>query len=57
VSVLNLNPIDKAWIDALRRFMGDGHGPVPFYSNPDGSVNAEKTVEAAFSLYGIKPKL
>jgi hypothetical protein len=47
---------DQNWIDALRRFMGDGRGPVPFYKNTDGTVNAEKTVEHAFGLYNIKPR-
>jgi hypothetical protein len=50
------NPIDQRWLDALRRFMGDGLGPVPFYRLPDGDIDAQKTVEAAFGLYGIKPK-
>lgn len=39
----------------LRRFMGDGHGMVPIWKLPDGSINAERTVEAAFGLYNITP--
>ena len=54
--IVTTNPIDQGWIDALRRFMGDGHGLVPVYYKSNGSVDAEKTVEAAFMLYGIKPK-
>jgi hypothetical protein len=36
--------------------MGDDTGPVPFCRLPDGDVDAQKTVEAAFGLYNIKPK-
>jgi hypothetical protein len=54
---VQLNSRDQAWIDALRRFMGDGEtSPVPMFMNGDGTVNAEKTVEKAFGLYNIKPK-
>ena len=49
------NETDKKWINALRRFMGDGSGPAPIWKLPDGSINAERTVEAAFGLYNIKP--
>lgn len=51
-----MDPIDNKWLNALRRFMGNGWGPVPYYRALDGSVDADKTVEAAFGLYNIKPK-
>jgi hypothetical protein len=54
---MRFNIIDQGWVDALRRFMGDGKGPVPVWKNPDGTVNAQKTVECAFGLYNIKPVL
>jgi hypothetical protein len=53
---MKLNSMDEKWIAALRRFVGDGTGPVPMWLNPDGSVNAEKTVDRAFEMYNIKPK-
>lgn len=49
------NPTDQGWIDALRRFIGEGQGMVPVWHNADGTVNAERTVEGAFGEYGIKP--
>jgi hypothetical protein len=51
-----MNETDKKWIDALRLFMGDGTGPVPFYKSADGSVDAVKTMTATFGLFGIQPR-
>lgn len=48
---------DKAWIDALRRYLGDGteHVPVPFYTNPDGTVDTIKTVDRFMTFWNINP--
>jgi hypothetical protein len=52
-----LNARDQAWVNALRLFMGDGTGKVAVYMQPDGNVDAQKTITKAFSLYGISPKV
>ncbi len=49
--------MDDKWIDALRRFMGNGKGYVPVWKNADGSIDANATLEAAFGMYGILPRV
>lgn len=55
---MNINPIDDKWLDALKRYLGDGSkkGIVPFYRNPDGSIDANKTLDGVMGMYNIKPK-
>ncbi len=50
-----MSAVDQGWIDALRRFIGEGTGEVPVWLTADGTVDAEHTVESAFALYDIKP--
>lgn len=50
------NPIDYKWINALRRFIGNGRGPVPIWRNEDGTIDADKTLENIFAMYNIKPR-
>jgi hypothetical protein len=50
-----MDAIDQKWIDALRRFMGDGTGPVPTWQLPDGSIDAHRTIECVFGMYSIHP--
>ena len=54
---LPLNDRDRAWVDAMRRYMGDGTGCVPIYRNPDGTVNANATIDRLMQMYDIKPKI
>jgi hypothetical protein len=52
-----MEDVDKKWVDALRRFIGNGTGYVPTYRLEDGSVDANKTLEAVFGLFDIKPRV
>lgn len=54
---LPLNDRDRAWVDAIKRYLGDGHGPVPVYRNQDGTVNAVATIDSLMRMYDIKSKL
>jgi hypothetical protein len=50
-----MNEIDAKWISALKRYWGEGKGPVPFYRLPDGSVDAVQTLDRLLQAYGWKP--
>lgn len=43
---------DDKWINALRPYLGGG--VVPTYKNPDGSVDAEKTIDNFCKLKGAR---
>lgn len=47
-----LSDIDVGWINALKPYLGGGI--VPIYRKPDGSIDAEKTMDQFCSLYGLK---
>lgn len=53
-----LNECDRKWIDAIRRYWGDGSAmvPVPTWKLPDGSVDAVQTLDWLMHAYKIAPK-
>jgi hypothetical protein len=48
----SVNDCDQKWVDALRRF--DTCGDRVVQMRTDGTVDADKTLETAFRLHGIK---
>jgi hypothetical protein len=46
-----MNITDEKWIDALGPYLGGGN--VPYFTSPDGSVDAEKTMENFAKLHSF----
>lgn len=43
---------DRKWIDALKPYLGGGI--VPVYTNPDGTVNAARTIDNFCLMKGAR---
>ena len=51
--MLNLNEIDRKWVDALKPYYGGG--TVPLYHNPDGTVDASRTIQRFAESHDVQP--
>lgn len=47
-----ISDTDAGWINALKPYLGGGI--VPIYRKPDGSINAEATMDQFCRLHGLK---
>lgn len=48
------SPDDEKWLQALRDTYEVEGALLPYFSNPDGSVNAVETLQGFCNLQGIK---
>lgn len=46
-----VNEVDDKWLKALEPYLGGGI--VPYFRSPDGSIDAEKTLENFAKLQGF----
>jgi len=46
---------DRKWVDALKPYIGGGI--VPFYTLPDGSVDAQKTIDSFCMLNDVNKRV
>lgn len=58
---MKLNDRDQAWIDAMRRYLGDGseHTSFPVYFNNvprcEPRLDVRRTLDRFMEMFGIKP--